>query len=124
MTYLKQTIRGDRGNCFAACLASLLGLSSMEGVPNFCNRKRWVLFTRRWLRKRGYELIVAKGRCRLDLARSLHICSIRPSKSDKNLHAVIARGRTLIWDPVPSYKGGKIPMVGGVHDRFFIVGSN
>lgn len=43
---------GERGNCFAACIASILGLP-LDDVPNFCNHENWREEANQWLKQFG-----------------------------------------------------------------------
>ena len=59
MTPVKQTILTDKtvdppvvGNCFQACVASLLDLP-LDDVPHFCDCNSWPMNFHRWLEDRG-----------------------------------------------------------------------
>jgi hypothetical protein len=58
MTPTPQTAFGDgNGNCWAACLASMLDMP-IEAVPNFCKESDdWWSVTQSWLRDHGYYAI-------------------------------------------------------------------
>jgi hypothetical protein len=54
LSHQKQTIFGNgKGNCFAACIASLIGTPLAE-VPNFCLSESWLGDSIDWLRERGW----------------------------------------------------------------------
>lgn len=65
MTPVLQTIVGkDKGNCFAACLASLLDMPCDE-VPNFIGDDPgggyWFDHCNRWLAERDLALVMIRG---------------------------------------------------------------
>jgi len=51
-----QTIFGKRGNCYAACIASILELP-LEIVPNFCEHRDWQQRSKAWLAERGLGIV-------------------------------------------------------------------
>jgi hypothetical protein len=54
-----QTVVGRRGNCFAACLASLLEVE-LDAVPGFMDTLDWWEQSRVWLdREHGWDLFAA-----------------------------------------------------------------
>ncbi|KKN32459.1 hypothetical protein LCGC14_0813760 [marine sediment metagenome] len=54
MKHVMQTIMiPPLGNCFSACLASMMGLE-IEDVPSFCQHPLWQDRCNEWLRPRGY----------------------------------------------------------------------
>ncbi len=120
MAFAKQTITGPtKGNCFAACIANLLGIP-VSKVPNFCARKTWYRDTHRWLRRRGYGLLRVTGALRMH--NCYHIAIVRPKRNEpREFHAVIAKDWKLLFDPSPKWKGGPIKIIGGVRERYFLV---
>ena len=48
MKPVKQTRTGSNGNCFQACVASVLELP-LEAVPDFCNGADWFLEFSKWI---------------------------------------------------------------------------
>ena len=59
MKKVMQTVTDPKkGNCWAACIASFLGLS-IDLVPNFCDKypNRWLLETIKWLSAYNYALV-------------------------------------------------------------------
>jgi len=116
MHKIYQTTFGDgSGNCFAACIASLLELD-IEEVPNFCegNKNDWWEKTNKWLAKYnlwfcdvkileyedgnplpwpGYYIVSGKG------PRGLQ-------------HSVIYKDGNLLHDPYPDGGGVKPEWVG------------
>lgn len=92
------------GNCFSACVASLLELP-IEDVPYFMGADDWNKAFDEWLRPRGFYAVFLR---------------LRPVKEDpwrpaglyvlggqcvRGPHAVVARGNTIVHDPHPS-RGG------------------
>ena len=62
--FVDQTTFGyGRGNCWSACIASLLGLP-VEDVPNFCSDEHvgqhgnWLLATQKWLAELGFGCLL------------------------------------------------------------------
>lgn len=55
---MQTTFGNGKGNCFPACIASLLELS-IDDVPNFCldDNKTWLVDCSNWLDERSYPLI-------------------------------------------------------------------
>ena len=115
MIKVDQTLHDD---CFRACLASLLELP-IDEVPHFVrkygNRKvGWVTYLRNWLAKRGLTVIIigANDRNWNTLPNILHIVcgfsniknwecydDLIDQKLNERVHAVIAKGNKLIFDP-------------------------
>jgi len=111
MKPVKQTIFGkSTGNCWAACVASLLEID-LEEVPNFCakyDNDRWFAETRKWLRTRGLEMLMLELSSDVDLADLFgHIYWIAGGKSPRGRynHATIYRGAELVHDPHPDDTG-------------------
>jgi hypothetical protein len=102
-----QTLFGfPGGNCFAACVATLLELP-LDDVPNFCNLPGdWEAAFNVWLRPRGlYALTVGMtGGWR---PAGLHIMAGASPRGLKptDLHAVVARADEILHDPHPSRAG-------------------
>ena len=91
---------GLDGNCFNACLASILELSLPE-VPDYRDKGKWLLQYNDWLLNYGLTLIpltygswVPKG------------YSILGGRSARGLdHAVVAWNGKMIHDPHPDKTG-------------------
>jgi hypothetical protein len=92
------------GNCFSACVASLLELS-IEDVPYFMGDTKeegeeWLERFEEWLAPLGlYPLMFKCGDHRPE---GLHILCGKTSRGD---HGVVARGSDMIHDPHPSRIG-------------------
>lgn len=114
MKYLDQTKFGpDEGNCFAACVASLLSLP-IDDVPDFNQPgKNWRRLFEEWLKPRGLApLIVYKGAI---LPGGMHYLAGGPGPRGCP-HAVIYLDGAMVHDPHPSRDG-----LESVSDYTFIV---
>lgn len=112
MKPVDQTIFGpELGNCFAACVASVLELP-LEDVPNFCEGgdHGWFDRLRAWLRPRGLWALTCKLGGKPGASdggwypEGLHIAGGQ-SPRHACLHAVVARGNEIVHDPHPSRAG-------------------
>jgi hypothetical protein len=113
------------GNCFQACLASVLDLE-LDEVPDGADhwwkgrppKETWALYwqdVERFLADRGLAAVEIKldGEC----PPVLNIIS-GPSPRNKDIdHCVVARGEKVIWDPHPDNK----LILDGHHTHMFIV---
>jgi len=94
------------GNCFSACVASMLEIP-LADVPYFMADDRWFEKFKRWLEQRGFWAVCFK----LDgdwLPDGLHILSGKSPRDPENpdaLHSVVARGNAIVHDPHPSRSG-------------------
>jgi hypothetical protein len=99
-----------RGNCLAACVASLLELP-IEEVPNFCAAEQWLEGYISFLREHGCDLVSNRyfpdGPFPEDLGSGIGGLFIAAGQSPLGVnHAVIIDGRgNLIHDPHPSRAG-------------------
>lgn len=97
------------GNCFSACIASILDLP-IEKVPYFMSSdmrgREWVDKLTTWLAPSGlYPLNFVFLRGDPDITiQGIHILH---GKSPRGVgtHAVVAKGNTVVWDPHPSRAG-------------------
>jgi hypothetical protein len=95
------------GNCFQACVASIMELS-IDEVPHFCDHPNWPSNFDYWLD--AYNLYWVEFMCpnggpdgRSEYW-GHHIIS-GPSPRGDFLHAVVGVGDTIIHDPHPSRDG-------------------
>lgn len=114
MKPVDQTIFGwPSGNCFAACVASILELS-LDEVPNFMlNHETWFDDTYRWLAARGYTVLyvkrdaVASGqvdpRPLIEAGHYFILGGLSPR--GEHLHCVIEHRNVVVHDPHPSRAG-------------------
>lgn len=99
------------GNCFSACVASILHLP-VEDVPWFMGPEDWWAGFLDWLRPRGLSAIsfpLRDGVCGY-LDGVHHILSGKsPREQDGELldHSVVALGEEVVHDPHPS-RGGLV----------------
>ena len=112
-TILANDPSGERGNCFAASIASILELPLVE-VPNFCNWDDWRWRTNRWLAPRGltYLDVALPGDARDLLVKfwGYHVISGDGPRGHR--HSVVGLKGAVFWDPHPSRAG----LLGGPDD--------
>ena len=107
----RQTTFGfPKGNCFAACIASLLDLD-VQNVPNFCldENPNWFTEADRFVANHGFRLLQITGATGITaLDGTLFIASGKSPRGDFN-HSVITRveGEQFVveMDPHPSDDG-------------------
>lgn len=88
------------GNCWSACVASLLEMPVHE-VPWFLGHDDWYAAFAAWLRPRGYYPVTvpwSEGWC----PEGFYILG---GRSPRHSHAVVAKGREIVHDPHPSREG-------------------
>jgi hypothetical protein len=122
MKFVDQTTFGEKnGNCFSACVASILELP-IEDVPIFVEVKNWWGEFLSWLKPRGYYALCYHLKdCDKSVLDDYEI-NILSGKSPRGdfLHAVVANGSKILHDPHPSRDG-----IGELSDFIIIVkGSN
>lgn len=113
MTPVDQTTFGNPGgNCFSACVASLLGLA-IEDVPYFMGEPDELghLWTGRldaWLEPRGlyalhFDILDRERYDRANLwPKGFYILG---GMSPRGAHAVVAQGKNVVHDPHPNREG-------------------
>jgi hypothetical protein len=111
MKPVDQTTFGEeKGNCFSACVASILEIS-IEEVPFFMGPGAWWPRFQEWLEKRDYYPLswsVPEKDQKNMAPYGVHILS---GKSPRDIqypeysHAVVACGSEIIHDPHPSRDG-------------------
>ena len=103
LRWVDQTLFGSSvGNCFAACVASILNVS-LASVPNFCASEDWWQRFVHWLDQRELTAIRVDGEPTWLPDGALAIVS---GPSDRGLmHATVWRGQTMVHDPHPSRAG-------------------
>lgn len=93
------------GNCFAACIASILELS-LDEVPNYSQEGEWWVKWNRWLALRGLYLIefeVKEGKGE-EYLQGFHIITGKSYSGDWN-HSVVGFCGTIVHDPNPTKRG-------------------
>ncbi len=117
MKPVTQTTFGDkRGNCYAACIASLLEIP-LDGVPNFCfeakSESRWMNEVQDWLKEQGWGIAMMLFP-KLDSIKETIYVGMFPKdchyiisgKSPRGLlHSVIGRDGKIVHDPHPDGGG-------------------
>ncbi len=113
MKPVMQTILGEDGNCFSACIASLFDLH-IEEVPNFVTMVPkdgdWAAPLREWLRPRGFGFLTIGLNGDESILQGLDGYVIVSGQSSRGLyHATIWHRGELVHDPHPSQCGIRSP---------------
>lgn len=107
MIPVTQTITGDKkGNCLAACVASILELP-IEQVPNFCGDfEEWILALHNWLKPMGLGVVFVKldlcpspDHLKENFLKGYTIGGVTGARGIK--HAVVLHDGQVIHDPHP-----------------------
>lgn len=99
---------GEKGDCFAACVASILELP-LEEVPNFCESDYWHKDVNEWLAERGLALLtINDGAWKLcdwpmDWDTTWVIGSGLGARGHR--HSVVYQGDRMVHDPYPDGDG-------------------
>lgn len=103
MKPIDQTTFGHPGgNCFSACVASLLEIE-IEAVPYFMGVQDWVPGFAKWLERYGYYPVFVSQAPTDDWhPKGFYILG---GQSPRGPHAVVARGLEVVHDPHPSRDG-------------------
>jgi hypothetical protein len=110
MMPVDQTTFGvPKGNCFSACVASLLHLPITE-VPSFCEEaltdgwdgSGWPGNFIQWLHDRGWFPVFTEGKFPKEYGEFYWIAG---GPSSRGPHAVVMSGDSMVHDPHPS-RGG------------------
>lgn len=92
------------GNCFSACIASILELPIQE-VPYFMSDdihgREWIIKLGNWLRPRGLYPMVLSAGAKVPGVHIIHGQSPR----GEGTHAVVGIGESIVHDPHPSRAG-------------------
>lgn len=116
-----QTTTGPGGDCFRACVASMLGLSLKDVVHfNMLFGEQWLAFARTFVGRHNHDLLVVQWTPFLKdwLASSVNTYSIVSGHNAAGrLHAVVYKGDELVHDPAPEPQ----PFVGEPVDVMFFV---
>jgi hypothetical protein len=105
MKPVDQTIFGEKGDCFEACLASILEIP-LEVIPVF-KESDWFRRTNEWLAKRGlFYVEVRFDEDGLDLMQKFMGYHLICGVAERGLHhAVIGYKGVIVHDPHPSRAG-------------------
>ena len=131
MIPVKQTTRGggdapkeERGDCFSACMASLLELDITE-VPRFCelDDDDWGPAIAAWLKGFGLaylELVHSEYVQQIRAEWGFHIVSATSPRGLR--HSVIAYKQRLVFDPHPDIPDQKPELLPQDEDNEWVVG--
>jgi hypothetical protein len=107
MIPITQTIFGKPyGNCFAACIASILEIP-LDKVPNVMSHDDWFARFNWWLNKIGLYLIYFDGWQKEYIEtfyKNSYILVYGPAARGVD-HACVYKGSALAWDPHPDRTG-------------------
>jgi len=92
MTPVMQNIEGPEGNCFEACVASILDLP-LESVSDFGRDDDWYLFLLEWLDDRDLDGKTHKNQ---PPGLAIGVQKIQPTGAT---HAVVYQDGVMIHDP-------------------------
>jgi hypothetical protein len=112
MRPVDQTLFGfEEGNCFAACLASILELP-LEAVPNFCanKEKHWEKEAQDWLIGHfGLSMFTVRHNEVSEAFRDCYCIVAGPSPRgidrDKEMHSCVWKNGEIVHDPHPDKTG-------------------
>lgn len=97
---------GVRGNCFAACIASILEMP-LEEVPHFCNHADWRGAANAWLKRFDlfYVDFLLPGDMRDELVSDwgYHVISGMGPRGIR--HSVVGLAGKMVYDPYPGGGG-------------------
>lgn len=132
MKPVDQTLFGvGVGDCFAACVASLLGLP-LSAVPNFCaehGEGDWYEHFSKWLNERGFAPLTfslpteAMLEAHIEWAKKFapSIPWIAGGDTSRGKHAVVFVGSELAHDPNPNF--GRVGLT-RIEDATFLLSRN
>ena len=112
MLPVKQTRLKENGNCFEACIASLLNLK-LEGVPDLLayDQGPWMEKLNEWLNIK-YNLVYMEVHMPSNEVENFflnkdfyHVIIGNTTRSPEIKHAVIGRKGKMVYDPHPSNIG-------------------
>lgn len=112
MKKVYQTERGRRGNCFAACVASILELP-LGGMPEYLDEEgngvpHWLDRWGKFLRPHGLGIVyirqAAGGVCLPPPGYAIMAAAAPTAEDPENLHAVVCRDGEVVHDPLDNVK--------------------
>lgn len=118
MAYVSQLQRND---CLRACVATILSVrpESLPSPPTEFTDDNWDGYfeeLRQAVRVFGFELLLLKNDDGF-VPQGLSIAAYpSPGKTDKVLHAVVAKDGEVIWDPSRGYREIGVTYEGPPHD--------
>lgn len=109
MTPTKQTILGSKGNCFAACIATILDccIADVPDLNAYEESDEWMRVLNKWLRHKGlsyFEVRVAKEDMTDFFVGGDYFHTIigPTSRSATIQHCVVGRRGKMVFDPHPT----------------------
>ena len=104
------------GNCFSACIASMLGIP-IEDVPTFVNFPNWLGLANEFVKPFGFEMFMSVPRfveyCRSAKDSKYHGYYIATGMGPRGFHhSVICKDGEVVHDPHP--EGGGIAKIDSV----------
>ena len=107
MIKVYQTKFGMEGNCFNACLASILEVS-IDKFPDFKDEGTWYSSYQKWLRMYHLDFVMVADWSKEQTSFLAHVFAIVGGTSPRELaHAVVYYKNELIHDPHPDGGGVK-----------------
>lgn len=105
MIPVDQTTFGlDKGNCFAACVASIFEVA-LDTLPNFCCEEWWPHNFTNWLYDRELAYVTIPATNVTSIHELVYGIAAGPSPRGEFLHSCVYRGSVLVHDPHPSRDG-------------------
>lgn len=102
MIKVDQTKFPVRGNCWRACIASLIEID-IDDMPTFEDMEdQWLVKTRSWLRTQGFEMHVLSKQL---VPKGLAIASGTSPRHSQTGHSIIVYEGELYHDPHPDRTG-------------------
>lgn len=100
MKKVYQTKFGKEGNCFVACLASILELN-IEDIPDFRDVDKWYFDYKRWLLKKfDLDLLALEGWGKRTIGFAPKVYAVVSGLSPRGFqHSTIYFGNEMVHDP-------------------------
>lgn len=130
MTPVEQTVIGNAGNCFEACIASIFecGIAEVPDLNAHLDDGKWLDVLQEWL--------APKDLCYMEMAVKLeeyedfftnknfwHTIIIPSERIKDGYHAVVGFGGKVVFDPYPDSfdrNGEKLDQDGYIHCGIFV----
>jgi len=103
MKMVKQTKFGEDGNCFIACLASILG-TNIDIIPD-ADMGQWWIAINKWLLLNYGLFLISTTTVPNNFYGSIVIADGVSPRSCNKKHAVLWRDGKILFDPHPSNRG-------------------
>jgi len=106
--YLHDPDNGVSGDCFRACVASVLELP-IEEVPHFVSTDDWIACTQQWLKEKGLQFIEVQYNSMMfdhfKLYGLYHMMTGPSPRFPGSLHCCVALDGKIVHDPHPDRSG-------------------